>query len=586
MADNEDSRKSAPAGQKPNDGPFLAKVVSHIDKTYMGDLQVQLLRESGSDTGSAGQIHVAHYCSPFYGVTSSDFVTGDPNDPNTDNYNNTQKAYGMWMIPPDVGTTVMVVYAQGLQRELYWFGCIQDKNMNFMLPGYASTYYNVDATKKTTAERVPVAEYNREANGSTLDATAITKPATPQEVLLNNQGLIYDDIRGITTSSARRETPSMVFGISTPGPFDKQDGAPSGGVGTDKGKIDNKKVSHLGGSSFVMDDGDDKFIRKTAPTDGPPDYEALEQLPKGATPTGDQTRPHNELIRLKTRTGHQILLHNSEDIIYITNSRGTAWVELSSDGKIDIYSEDSITMRTKADLNIRAERDINLEAGRNINMKATADYSKASPSDAVGQILDANGNDSGRIQIESAFNYNLLVGANANIQTMKYKDSSGNDATGNLDLTVVGNTKITISKDFDLNTTGHNWLTAGKTTEINSGGNHIETAPAIHMNGPTANTALTTTPAKVLPTFNVTDITVADPTAAVLSYQTTDNPIVSIMKRLTTHEPFPFHENLDPVNLKIDKLDREVTGDLTLSQFYLQYSATIDTFRRTPPQDT
>ena len=49
MADqNEDSRNSAPAGQQTNNGPFLAKVVSHIDKTYMGDLQVQLLRESGA----------------------------------------------------------------------------------------------------------------------------------------------------------------------------------------------------------------------------------------------------------------------------------------------------------------------------------------------------------------------------------------------------------------------------------------------------------------------------------------------------------------------------------------------------------
>ena len=30
----------------------------------------------------------------------------------------------------------------------------------------------------------------------------------------------YDNIRGNTSSSARRESPSQVFGISTPGPID------------------------------------------------------------------------------------------------------------------------------------------------------------------------------------------------------------------------------------------------------------------------------------------------------------------------------------------------------------------------------
>ena len=31
------------------------------------------------------------------------------------------------------------------------------------------------------------------------------------------QGLVQDNVRGTTSSSARRESPSAVFGISTPG---------------------------------------------------------------------------------------------------------------------------------------------------------------------------------------------------------------------------------------------------------------------------------------------------------------------------------------------------------------------------------
>jgi cell division septation protein DedD len=169
----------------------------------------------------------------------------------------------------------------------------------------------------------------------------------------------------------------MVFGISTPGPIDKQPGAKKGPVGREE-YTSQQFVSRLGGSTFVMDDGDDKFLRMTKAGDGPPTYAAVEQ---GDT-SGDPTIPHNELFRIRTRTGHQILLHNSEDLIYIANSRGTAWIELTSNGKIDIYAKDSISLHTANDFNITADRDINftatgdinLNSGANINQQTAADF--------------------------------------------------------------------------------------------------------------------------------------------------------------------------------------------------------------------
>jgi len=88
-------------------GPFLAKVVSHLDPSYMGMLEVRILRPVGG-SDDAGQLHTVKYMSPFYGVTNVDYVAPDPDD-----YNNTQKSYGMWMVPPDVGTTVVVIFIDG-----------------------------------------------------------------------------------------------------------------------------------------------------------------------------------------------------------------------------------------------------------------------------------------------------------------------------------------------------------------------------------------------------------------------------------------------------------------------------------------
>jgi hypothetical protein len=358
----EENRQAA-GGKKVSPGPFLARVVSHADPTYMGGLQVQLEHETGNNKSSTTELHPVKYMSPFAGQTSVDFIGKEPDD-----YDNTQKAYGMWMVPPDVGTTVVVIFIDGDPKKGYWIGCVPDRRMNFSVPGNAATEFVVEDSKATDKTRVPVAEYNKIAQATTADPTVILKPASPLEQVFDTQGLLEDDIRGITTSSARRETPSAVFGISTPGPIDKQ--GKKAKIGKAEYLIgEGAYVSRLGGTTFVMDDGDDKYIRKTTASEGPPEYEAIEQLGEGETPTGDQSIPHNELVRIRTRTGHQILLHNSEDLIYIGNARGTAWIELTSDGKIDIFSEDSISVRTKQDFNFFCDRDFNLEVGRNFNTK-------------------------------------------------------------------------------------------------------------------------------------------------------------------------------------------------------------------------
>lgn len=362
---NDLDKNYAPAdGTKPDAGPFLARVVSNIDPTYMGILEVEILRPSGSD-GSASVFQQVKYLNPFYGVTALTNNGKDPND-----YGNTQKSYGMWFVPPDVGQTVVVIYINGNPKYAYWIGCVMDDEMNFMVPGIAATQQVVEG-----GGRLPVAEYNKLLNDRIGDPEAVKKPKHPLATVLENQGLLADDTRGTTTSSARRESPSNVYGISTPGPLDKQDGAKKSLVGKPGSQV-NTWVSRLGGQTFVMDDGDANFVRKKPASVAPPEYAAVEQ-----GETGDPTIPHNELIRLRTRTGHQILLHNSEDLIYIGNAKGTTWIEMTSNGKIDIYAKDSVSIHTENDFNLTAGRDINLTAAKNINMYAGANLNSQAVTD-------------------------------------------------------------------------------------------------------------------------------------------------------------------------------------------------------------
>jgi hypothetical protein len=557
---------------EPDAGPFLAKIVSHLDPTYMGTLEVQILHEAGNDEEREGQLRTVKYLNPFYGSTNIEYVSDD-----SDTHNNTQKSYGMWMVPPDVGQIVVVIFIGGDTRKGYWFGCVQNENMNFSLPGYAATQYVADASRTTDTEkeRIPVSDYNKVIHpGTESDTTKKPKPENPLAKKMENQGLLKDDIRGITTSSARREVPSMVFGISTPGPVDKQ--GKTGKVGKHEHKINNAFVSRLGGSSFVMDDGDDKFLRKTKPTDGPPEYASLEQGEDGI-----KDILHNELIRFRTRTGHQILLHNSEDLIYIGNSRGTAWIEISSDGKIDIFAEDSISFRTKQDFNFYADRDINMEAGRNFNTKVKGEKHTHVIGD---QILIVDGNQKIQIKqdVDKTYEQNYKHHVKLQVDKLYEKDflhtvynsvienfvtQSGTVKTttgGNTDVIINGNIKITHNGTFDHTVTGDRKVTTGGTHHINTTGQHRETASQVHMNSSSAPAAVAAAASggpdaaeaglpQRLKLHTIVDLTGQDKWESLTSTE-------SIMRRIPTPEPYPHHENLDPLNYKPGKLDRDKDG--------------------------
>ena len=541
-------------------GIYLAKIVSVLDPTFNGKLKVTLLRNQGNDTRTESQTYLVSPAMPFFGYTPFEAMGNNPND-----FNDTQKSYGMWFVPPDVGVTVMCVFADGDPAQGYWFACIPPSFSNHMVPAIAGTtevaITDDDKKKYNTKQPLPTGDINKRYNAQVQETNPekIKKPVHPIADRFLEQGTLEDDVRGVTTSSSRRQNPNSVFGISTPGPLDKRPNSKRMQIGAKESLSPTLiPVSRLGGTQFVIDDGDERYLRTTAASSGPVKYADV-----AAGEKGNVEIPYNEYTRIRTRTGHQLLLHNAEDLIYVGNARGTAWIELTANGKIDIYGADSISIHSENDLNIKADRDINIEAGRNINMKATAEY--VSPTelhrrDADGnpipKIKDEAENEAGRIQMESAFNTNILIGANGKIETRSYENAAGVIVPGDLDIDVIGNTRIEQAINLDVKTGARTSLTATTNTEIKSGGDHIETATNIHMNGPEARAAD--------PALNIADL-ITHPnifTNTDIGWNENkryiDGKIKSIMKRVPMHEPWPLHENNAPNDLTPKNTDREI----------------------------
>jgi GH24 family phage-related lysozyme (muramidase)/uncharacterized protein (DUF2345 family) len=553
-------------------GPFEAVVVSHLDPGYMGSLKVDLLRknQAGSFKERVGTTIEVSYLSPFYGVTNKDHSTAN------DGYENTQKSYGMWFVPPDTGTRVLVTFAEGDISRGFWIGCIQDQYMNFMLPdGRASTEITTDGTPgELKGKKLPTGEYNKRLSKANKDPTMYAKPYNSDfSESLVKQGLIDDEHRGTTTTSARREVPSAVFGISTPGPIDKRSGAIKGEYG-EFGSKANVFVNRLGGSSFVMDDGDDKFIRKTPASEGPPDYANVE---KGDY-AGDRTIPQNEVFRLRTRTGHQILMHNSEDLIYIGNAKGTSWIELSSNGKIDIYAHDSISVHTDQDLNFTADRDVNIEAGRNIHMRARGRE------------------EGGNIQMESKHDTHLLVENDMKVDIKKFQDitvgkdrnltvegDSHHDVTGTIFVLADKDINYKAKLQYNLETLeGNINVLSGANININSPKGKMDILASaviaidgslVHINSGIAGPAAPAVDAVVADTF---EPLLTFDNSQIVPSDMSKVTVKSIVKRMPSHEPWLQHENLMPADFKPEKTDVLIEEPIVDSE----YIRTTDTFRK------
>ena len=298
----------------------------------------------------------------------------------------------------------MIVCQLTPHSQAYWVACVPDLGMNFMTPGNSSTTANSD----DTSIPLPVAEYNkRQEEGAGQDYTKFIKPTnTVEKERLENAGLDKDFVRGYNSSSARREAPSAVFGWSTPGPPD-MDG-PTYPYGRTGASI-QRPFNRLGGSSFVMDDGDMSLRRRKAPGGDDSDKPSYANINKGES-DGDKTIPANELVRLQTRHGHQILLHNSEDLIYISHGSGNSWIEMTSNGKIDVYAKDSISFRTENDINFYADRDINFESGGNTNFTSTGGST----------FISSNNN----VEIKAGIDGKITAGNSTNIAAKTHHETA------------------------------------------------------------------------------------------------------------------------------------------------------------------
>lgn len=319
---------------------YVAEIMDTRTPMYNGDLKVWVLN-SGTEKSNPDNWIIAHSANGTCGLTINTQTQ------HKDNFNNQQTSFGWWNPIPYVGNYVFIFYPTGYGENAiaYWFGTPMKVN-NVMLPGIP-----YDLTQnQTNTNYSPICESNY--------LNAEIQKGQVYNILdnaLKTQGLDKDFLRGISTSSSFRETPSMCYGFLSPL-----------------------------GNQFVIDDGwsnNDKNVSwSTDPRSNDIDndnkddyglYHNKQQWKAELTEesTDDKLNRFHGGFRFRTRNGTQLLVLDSGNI-YMINKDGSAWMELSDDGYIDCYSAKGVSVASDGDINLYSKSNVNIEAKGMISMKS------------------------------------------------------------------------------------------------------------------------------------------------------------------------------------------------------------------------
>lgn len=169
-----------------------------------------------------------------------------------------------------------------------------------------------------------------------------------------------------------------------------------------------------------------------------------------------QDDPKFGRLRVKSAEGHQIILDDANERIYISTAKGKTWIELDQDGHLHVFAAESLSFNSRESINFHASKDINLYAENNINIKAN-----------TGTLKIESGKDAHVKSIGSIF-----VSACQNMSLLSEKEL-----------------KITSDENLDIFAQGALALTASGALDVKGGGGMTVSAKPLHFNGPSARTA-------------------------------------------------------------------------------------------------
>jgi phage gp45-like len=369
-------------------------VVDTADPMQMGRLRIQCPALGDRDDVAISNLPWAEYVSPFGGNVQVGVRGADEDDVSG------PTAYGMWAIPK-LGAQVLVMCLDGKPDHRVWLGCVYNTHMAHTMP-HGRYSQNEDIIDEDEDDQPNVTgpfdsfensiqplhknqkEAFREPLTGDINFEFLTRAADYQVSVVKENNVsrtsisrAADDLtQGYRTNLLAPD--DIIIETSTDQDSDKEL--------TTKPNLDNMVTSIVspGFHAFSMDD-----------------------------------RPENSRIRFRTAAGHQIILDDTNERIYISTAKGKNWIEIDQAGNIDIHTDGKLSAHATKDVNfstegsfrVDAQKGIHLNSGKEIRLHS--DETTHIDSDAEIRVTSAETThiDAGdEIRTESANDTHILAG--------------------------------------------------------------------------------------------------------------------------------------------------------------------------------
>lgn len=318
-------------------GMTLGVVIDTDDPLQMGRLKI-FCPSLNDDPKQLQYVPWSVYASPFAGSINNSSYTRGPGDVTPESKGALH--YGFWAIP-ELGAHVLVACVDGDFRRRFWFACVpQHQETNTLHTG------------------------RWKWNDGTVEGP-LTSADEPMEPLYTNAKQAFSD---------KKDSPEWKTRIADYQPTAIRD---------DTGQIpNNKKQTYRDQTNeSIRDNEPDEWTHEALGAHGY-DWSGFKNMGAllssrtfGMSSPGMHMfvmddRPFNNRIKIRSTSGHQILLDDTNERIYIATNKGNNWIEFDSNGNIDMFSEGHISISGSRDINISASDTIRMHAGRSINMYA------------------------------------------------------------------------------------------------------------------------------------------------------------------------------------------------------------------------
>jgi Type VI secretion system/phage-baseplate injector OB domain len=411
----------------------IGTVIDTNDPQQMGRIRVVCPQWGDTWNNEVESIPWALYMSPFGGQTQ--VGTRGPGIQESEG----GIAYGMWAIPK-VGSQVAVLCIDGNPMTRMYIGCIYDQFTPHTLPHGRYMYDDHPNIEKEGSDAAPYGPY------TSTEKFIQPLAANIKQAFGHKSEPNYEyRSRGADYSVSRVDV-SQLNQTHTSVQDDKNI-SHDGWIST-QGYQSSRSDPHAQ-SSYTDKNYDSMIYSFTSP---------------GFHSLSMDDRQENCRVRLRTTSGHQILLDDTNERIYISTAKGNNWIEMDQDGNMDVFCATNLNIHSGRSLNFTADETIRMYAKQGVHIHSDKDIRVKSAED-IHIKTDAN------IRVSASSNINIQTDASLNIKSLAamYIDAAA-------DINIKSGANINNQSASKIN------ALAGSDYVITTGGN-------IHLNGPSAGSA-------------------------------------------------------------------------------------------------